>query len=401
MGIIAETSLFTNTPGPNAAEGLEALRQNQLAIRELSGALPPESLTVVDGAISPTRSTVIIDTEGGAPADDLEVINPVLSDSTTLHDGMVIELVGKDDSRVVTVKHGSGQNQISLVDQEDIALSTQYALRLQWDAQAALWRQRIFSQPLKPATALKLGGVKIGPGITIAPDGTISIPTPDEDFFRIIERGQNILSLSAALASELAEQKALRLRDIGVPRYWRSTNLPPNHCWANGDFVKFADWPQLKEVYDAGGFEGMLLPWNANSGTQAANLGQWRPDAADPTGLYTPNLVGQFFRVWGPDQSERPSGSWQGDALQGHWHSIMTDKGQKFSGYTDGGNGPGWGAGYGNTQVQARAIISADGYDLPRVAIETRPVNISQPVCIYLGKPRTLYVGDTKLSSIS
>ena len=175
MGIIAETSLFTNTPGPNAAEGLEALRQNQLAIRELSGALPPESLTVVDGAISPTRSTVIIDTEGGAPADDLGVINPVLSDSTTLHDGMVIELVGKDDSRIVTVKHGSGQNQISLVDQEDIALSTQYALRLQWDAQAALWRQRRFSQPLKPATALKLGGVKVGSGITIAPDGTISI----------------------------------------------------------------------------------------------------------------------------------------------------------------------------------------------------------------------------------
>lgn len=175
MGIIAETSLFTNTPGPNAAEGLEALRQNQLAIRELSGALPPENLTVVDGAISPTRSTIIIDTEGGAPADDLEVINPVLSDSTTLHDGMVIELVGKDDSRIVTVKHGSGQNQISLVDQEDIALSTQYALRLQWDAQAALWRQRIFSQPLKPATALKLGGVKVGSGITIAPDGAISI----------------------------------------------------------------------------------------------------------------------------------------------------------------------------------------------------------------------------------
>ena len=175
MGISAETSLFTNTPGPNAAEGLEALRQNQLAIRELSGALPPESLTVVDGAISPTRSTVIIDTEGGAPADDLGVINPVLSDSTTLHDGMVIELVGKDDSRIVTVKHGSGQNQISLVDQEDIALSTQYALRLQWDAQAALWRQRRFSQLLKPATALKLGGVKVGSGITIAPDGTISI----------------------------------------------------------------------------------------------------------------------------------------------------------------------------------------------------------------------------------
>lgn len=298
MGIIAETSLFTNTPGPNAAEGLEALRQNQLAIRELSGALPPESLTVVDGAISPTRSTVIIDTEGGAPADDLGVINPVLSDSTTLHDGMVIELVGKDDSRIVTVKHGSGQNQISLVDQEDIALSTQYALRLQWDAQAALWRQRIFSQPLKPATALKLGGVKVGSGITIAPDGTISIPTPDEDFFRIIEGGQNILSLSAALASELAEQKALRLRDIGCPRWWRSTNLPPNHAWINGDFIAFKDWPEFHEVYTQGGFDGMVMPWDADAEHQAAHLGQFRPDSANPTGLFLPVDGGQFFRNW-------------------------------------------------------------------------------------------------------
>lgn len=85
---------------------------------------------------------------------------------------------------------------------------------------------------------------------------------------------------------------------IGVPRYWRSTNLPPNHCWANGDFVEFADWPELKQVYDAGGFEGMLLPWDADSGTKAANLGKWRTDAANPTGLYTPNLGGQFFRNW-------------------------------------------------------------------------------------------------------
>lgn len=174
---------------------------------------------------------------------------------------------------------------------------------------------------------------------------------------------------------------------IGVPRYWRSTNLPPNHCWANGDFVEFADWPELEQVYNAGGFAGMLMAWDADSGTKAANLGKWRPDAANPTGLYTPNLSGQFFRNWGPDQSERPSGSWQGDALQGHWHSITDDNGRKFAGYTDGGNGPGWGAGWGETQVQARAIISADGYGLPRVAIETRPVNISQPVILYLGRP--------------
>lgn len=85
---------------------------------------------------------------------------------------------------------------------------------------------------------------------------------------------------------------------IGVPRYWKSTVLPENHCWANGDFVEFADWPELKQVYEAGGFEGMLLPWDADVETQKTNLGKWRPDVAKPTGLFTPNLSGQFFRNW-------------------------------------------------------------------------------------------------------
>ena len=85
---------------------------------------------------------------------------------------------------------------------------------------------------------------------------------------------------------------------IGVPRYWRSTTLPAGHVWANGDLALFADWPELKKIYDAGGFAGMLLAYNANSATIAANLGKWRPNAANPTGLYVPNLSEQFFRGW-------------------------------------------------------------------------------------------------------
>ena len=42
----------------------------------------------------------------------------------------------------------------------------------------------------------------------------------------------------------------------------------------------------------------MLLAYNANSATIAANLGKWRPNAANPTGLYVPNLSEQFFRAW-------------------------------------------------------------------------------------------------------
>ena len=104
--------------------------------------------------------------------------------------------------------------------------------------------------------------------------------------------------LSAADKKALDYCEALRLSMIGVPRYWRSTTLPENHVWANGDLALFADWPELKKVYDAGGFAGMLLAYNANSATIAANLGKWRPNAANPTGLYVPNLSEQFFRAW-------------------------------------------------------------------------------------------------------
>ena len=42
----------------------------------------------------------------------------------------------------------------------------------------------------------------------------------------------------------------------------------------------------------------MLLAYNATSATIAANLGKWRPNAANPTGLYVPKLSDQFFRAW-------------------------------------------------------------------------------------------------------
>lgn len=97
--------------------------------------------------------------------------------------------------------------------------------------------------------------------------------------------------------SDLGE--SFRKMWIGVPRLWCSTTLPANHCWANGDFVSFADWPELHTEYNAGDFiDGMMLAWDADEETRAANLGKWRPDAESPTGLYTPNLSGKYLRVW-------------------------------------------------------------------------------------------------------
>lgn len=119
--------------------------------------------------------------------------------------------------------------------------------------------------------------------------------------------------------------EALRLSMIGVPRYWRSTTLPENHVWANGDLALFTDWPELKKVYDGGGFSGMLLAYNADSATIAANLGKWRPNAANPTGLYVPKLNDQFFRGW--TQGTGNAGGYNAPGLPnvvGEWSNFNT-----------------------------------------------------------------------------
>ena len=182
---------------------------------------------------------------------------------------------------------------------------------------------------------------------------------------------------------------------IGVPRYWRSTNLPPNHCWANGDFVEFADWPELKQVYDAGGFEGMLLAWDADSGTKAANLGKWRPDAAKPTGLYTPNLSGQFFRNWGPG-TQVQAGAWGRDEIR-NISGEINPTGTRYTIVNIDMVATGAFEILGDNQYRA-AFGDSDDADRPKTlrmdasrVVPTGPENVPphvwQPLVIYLGLP--------------
>ena len=190
--------------------------------------------------------------------------------------------------------------------------------------------------------------------------------------------------LSAADKKALDYCEALRLSMIGVPRYWRSTTLPAGHVWANGDLALFADWPELKKIYDAGGFAGMLLAYNANSATIAANLGKWRPNAANPTGLYVPNLSEQFFRAW-TGGGDREAGSWQSDALQSHEHDIPTYAGISGTRATlidDKGN-----LNQSNITLDVGRFYTYPTGPSGRIAAESRPVNISVPAILYLGLP--------------
>ena len=220
------------------------------------------------------------------------------------------------------------------------------------------------------ASVMEAGLVKIGDGLQIGEDGTLSVKSSDllEDW---------------------------RKSWIGVPRYWRSTVLPDDHCWANGDFISFSNWPELHAVYEAGGLEGMLLGWDATEEEQAANLGKWRPDSSIPTGLYTPALSGQFFRNWGQG-GDNPAGGWASDAMRaltgmasfargsGGGSILMDDAEGVF--HVD-RNGISIQAYTGSSTNFPLSRLFFDSSRNTPTGPENVPPHIWQPVILYLGRP--------------
>ena len=177
---------------------------------------------------------------------------------------------------------------------------------------------KIIGVQVPVASKTETGLVQIGDGLNITPEGLLSVLVATSKQNGIMRPDGTTCTVEDGVLKVLQQSndymEAWRKSWIGVPRYWRSTELPDNHCWANGDLIYFNDWPELKEIYEARGFEGMLMGWDADVETQKANLGKWRPNAAIPTGLYTPALSGQFFRNWGPNVGN--AGSWGQDAIR-------------------------------------------------------------------------------------
>ena len=216
------------------------------------------------------------------------------------------------------------------------------------------------------------------PGL-VAPDGT-SLTVDKNGVLSVIQK--------ADAWAERAE--FLNKLSIGAPKFHRSTVLPADHAWPDGSFVAFEDWPEFGEVYEQGGFTGLVMPWDADTEEQAANLGKFRQNSANPTGLYLPLHGGQFFRAWvlGTD---REAGGWQEDALQGHVHGyggaserqnyvnvptmlsvVPIDNNSTVS----------------MTNAQKQAYVSDGAHGTPRIASDTRPENTIVPVILYLGWPR-------------
>lgn len=238
---------------------------------------------------------------------------------------------------------------------------------------------KIIGVQVPVASKTETGLVQIGDGLNITPEGLLSVLVATLEQNGIMRPDGTTCTVEDGVLKVLQQSndymEAWRKSWIGVPRYWRSTELPDNHCWANGDLIYFNDWPELKEIYEAGGFEGMLMGWDADVETQKANLGKWRPNAAIPTGLYTPALSGQFFRNWGLGSKGNP-GNWYADNVRAHAHTF----GQRL---TSGG-----GANYGNSTSQLWFERTGDAAKTASYGgEETAPAHIYQPVMIYLGRP--------------
>lgn len=371
--------------------------QNQADILHLPGAQSEKKLSILDNAISPSSAFVRVDTEGGAPADDLAAITP-----GDLHAGMLLHLVAADSERVVTLRNSADATGIQTVDGKDVALDTQYGIVLRLVSTEALTYWEEIPGPLRakkqPVTSKdNLGVMQVGDNLDVTAQGIVSVPLAGKDKPGVIQPdGANLdiisglLNLSERLQAELAEQEFLRKLRIGCPKFWRSTTLPANHAWPDGSLILFDDWPEFKAVYDAGGFAGMLMPWDADAATQAANLGKFRPNAANPTGLYLPLHGGQFFQNWVLGASGM-AGSYNAPGLpeiEGTFNpwGIMpySSNSGAFVSRENNGTHPDSGNGGGGVLFTFKASGSNSIYGASSTVM---PPSVNIPVIFYLGIP--------------
>ena len=224
--------------------------------------------------------------------------------------------------------------------------------------------------------------------VLLATAARAGIIKPDGTSLTVDKNG--VLSVNQAADARIERAEFLNKLSIGAPKFHRSTVLPDDHAWPDGSFIEFDDWPEFGEVYEQGGFTGLVMPWDADTEEQAANLGKYRPNAANPTGLYLPLHGGQFFRAWVLGES-REAGAWQEDALQGHVHGYGgASERQNYI------NAPVMlsvapidnNSTFSMTNAQKQAYVSDGAHGTPRIASDTRPENTMVPVALYLGRPK-------------
>ena len=253
------------------------------------------------------------------------------------------------------------------------------------------------------ATTKAPGLVQVGSGLDVTAAGLLSvlvataaragIITPDGTSLTVDKNG--VLSVIQKADATVTELDFLRKLSIGRPVWHTSTTLPDRHMWVNGDLIDFDAHPEFGEKFEAGGFAGLVMPWDADAEYQAAHLGQFRPNSANPSAVFSPLHGGQFFRNW-VFGGNREAGSWGRDECrnaEGHF-GVFPD-GSVIQGYHHTGDGVWAPDNSKKVTVGYNANFPSGQNPCPRFSLSnvvpTGPMNVPphiwQPIILYLGRP--------------
>lgn len=392
MGTNLPAGFFTNKPGPLAGTGLAAMEQDRIAKLELPGAQPPETLTILDGAISPTRAAVIVDTEGGAPADDLTVISTTLSDGTMLHEGMELTIRAKDASRVITVKNSSAVNGVLTADGKDVVLGTDWWLTLRLESGS--WRQKSLAQPQKVASKNSLGLMQVGPHLEVTPEGVVDAPVASESM-QGIGRSATTAEVESGVTGEnspawVTPEGLKKRQDVELDRHrpgdiafkpHRFNELPPGWYFMNG--TRYAvGTPQ--EAVLRGLSDNFKEDWGITTTSNGTNIPNWfHSDGRGPLMRAVNGAARQVGSIE-EDAIQKITGSMSIEANAG---TIRSGTGGSQDSSVSGSFTKGSARSGGKTNTQ-----SGMGYDLvldsslsARSADETRMLNRGMTPAMFLG----------------
>lgn len=262
MGNVASRDIYDKS-GPKTGAGLDTLAKNQGAMREGVGMLPPKDVTIQNGAITAfEEAALVVDTEGSAAADDLNVISDVISATEKLHPGMLITLRAKDPARVITVKNSAAANGINTADGHDIVLSPNWSLTLRLVG-GRWYEERGRSSALADAAQSTANDAK---SVT---DKVTPTPTPhaipqagaDGEVWGLAKKDMNNLTQTGttAIANYASPSVIRRISVSGPATSGGKTAAMPNSGWLQG---------YGKSVAAGGGFSLQTYSQVTQSATQ-------------------------------------------------------------------------------------------------------------------------------------
>lgn len=344
--------IFEPVEGKSGTETNKQMRLWYTGTRQLPGATPSEAITIVDDVITPTSADIIVDTEGQAPADDLQIIK-----TGSTHDGMILSLRAANPDRVVTIIATGQLNGITLWGRaERYVLSTTEQLVLQRGGN--MWREIRKITPFANDSELTLDNTEMA--------------VRASQMASMLSRTKTLEEAITALKGTVS---AIRVHDVGDIQLkpFRYNELPFGWYFANGDNYVLAS--VVGAVLNA-------LPANYKTDWGITVSGS---SISLPNMFYTDGR-GYFLRS--ANGTTRKVRSVETDAIQNISGYIQNKNDGVF--YADQSNGAFYSGGNVGTRGYGGGgdctnIFYFDASRQVRTAAENRPLNVGMTPAIYLG----------------